>query len=158
MTKQNELERLEKIEKLIDECGADSYIAATFGDICAIARQNIANDWAVHPCEDMRDYYQRFLNVRAELEQERKERADERARAETLMDANGEHMAKCVELEQERDGLREALEAMHSDKTSTEKALHAELDEAREELAEARALLNVWKEMAAAYRERAARA
>lgn len=158
MTKREELERLEKIGELIDECGADSYVAATFGDICQIARDNINNDWGVHPCEDMRDYYQRFLNVRAELEQERKERADEHARAETLMDANGAHLAKVAELEQERDGLREALEAMHSDKTSAEKALRAELDAAREELAETRALLNVWREMAAAYRERAARA
>lgn len=154
MTKREELEKLEQIEALINECGADSYLGATFGDICQIARDNINNDWGVHPCEDMRDYYQRFLNVRAELEHERKERADERARADVLMDANGEHMAKCAELEQERDGLREALEQMHSEKN----ALGAETDALREELEETKALLRVWREMAAAYRERAARA
>lgn len=154
MTKMQEMEKLEQIKKLIDECGADSYIAATFGDICAIARQNIENDWAVHPCEDMRQYYQDFLGARDDAQKARQEIEQERARAETLMDANGAHLAKVAELEQERDGLREALEQMHSEKN----ALGAEMDALREELEETKALLRVWREMAAAYRERAARA
>lgn len=158
MTKNQELDLLREIEDCIKEAGEDSYIGATFGDIVAIARENIRNDWGVHPCEDMRQYYQDFLNARDDAQKARRELEQEHARAETLMDANGEHMAKIAELEQERDGLREALEAMHSGKVSAETALRAELDEAREELAEARALLNVWREMAAAYRERAARA
>lgn len=153
MTKMQELEKLEKIGKLIEECGADSYIGETFGDICQIARENIENDWGVHPCEDMRQYYQDFLNARDDTQKARQELEQERARAETLMDANGAHMAKIAELEQERDGLREALETMHSEKN----ALGAEIDALREELEETKALLRVWREMAAAYRERAAK-
>ena len=158
MTKMQEMEKLEKIEALIDECGADTYIAETFGDICQIARDNINNDWGVHPCEDMRQYYQDFLSARDDAQKARRELEQERARAETLMDANGEHIRALDEARRDCEGMREALEQMHTEKNAMEKALRAELDAAREELAETRALLNVWREMAAAYRERAARA
>ena len=45
-TKQQELQALDKIRKIVDGLGADSYIAAAFDGCFEMAAENIANDWA----------------------------------------------------------------------------------------------------------------
>ena len=51
MTKAEELLKLEQIEKIIAECGEDSYIAITFAGVPDICKSNIVNDFADNPVE-----------------------------------------------------------------------------------------------------------
>ena len=55
MTKAEELKTLEKIEKLIQSAGDDSYIAMTFAGIVDICRDNITNDFGDSPVQDLED-------------------------------------------------------------------------------------------------------
>lgn len=50
-TKQQEREALDKIRKIVDELGDDSYIATAFNGVLEIAEINIDNDWAVNAIE-----------------------------------------------------------------------------------------------------------
>lgn len=53
MTKAEELIIVAKIEDLIAEAGADSYIRMTFAGICDICRRNIENDFGDQPVRDL---------------------------------------------------------------------------------------------------------
>ena len=46
ISKDDERKALDKIRKIIDTLGADSYVAAAFDGCFEIAEQNIDNDWA----------------------------------------------------------------------------------------------------------------
>lgn len=46
ISKDDERKALEKIRKIIDDLGADSYVAAAFDGCFEMAEQNIENDWA----------------------------------------------------------------------------------------------------------------
>lgn len=69
MTKADELKVLEKIEKLISDCGNDSYIGMTFAGMVKVCKDNIANDFGNAPAVDIQE-------VRQKLEDARKECAD----------------------------------------------------------------------------------
>lgn len=53
MTKAEELKILEKIDALIKNAGADSYIGETFAGVVGICRNNIEDDFANHPVHDL---------------------------------------------------------------------------------------------------------
>lgn len=55
MTKAEELKTLEKIEKLIQSAGDDSYITMTFAGIVDICRSNITNDFGDAPVKDLEE-------------------------------------------------------------------------------------------------------
>lgn len=59
MTKAEELKTLEKIEKLIQSAGADSYIGMTFAGIVDICRSNIENDFGDAPVRDLEEARQK---------------------------------------------------------------------------------------------------
>ena len=59
MTKAEELKTLEKIEKLIQSAGDDSYISLTFAGIVDICRSNITNDFGDAPVKDLEEARQR---------------------------------------------------------------------------------------------------
>ena len=59
MTKSEELKILEKIEKLIQSAGDDSYIAMTFAGIVDICRSNITNDFGDAPARDLEEARQK---------------------------------------------------------------------------------------------------
>lgn len=46
ISKDDERKALDKIRKIIDTLGADSYVAAAFDGCFEVAEQNIDNDWA----------------------------------------------------------------------------------------------------------------
>ena len=62
-TKQQELEALKKIQKIVDELGTDSYLAITFNGCFDLAKENIENDWA-NNYKDMYDLAIKDLNVK----------------------------------------------------------------------------------------------
>ena len=86
MTKAEELKILEAIEELILEAGPDSYIRRTFAGIPEICKQNIESDFWISPVE--------------ELDEER----------ERHMKADVEHGNRLLNVERERDILRQAVE------------------------------------------------
>ena len=59
MTKAEKLKILEKIEKLIQSAGDDSYIAMTFAGIVDICRDNITNDFGDSPVQDLAEERQK---------------------------------------------------------------------------------------------------
>lgn len=63
-TKQQEREALDKIRKLVEQLGPDSYLATTFEGCFDLAAENINNDWAC----SMADRANRAEKRAAELE------------------------------------------------------------------------------------------
>lgn len=63
-TKQQEREALDKIRKLVEQLGPDSYLATTFESCFQLAAENIDNDWAC----SMADRARRAEKRAAELE------------------------------------------------------------------------------------------
>lgn len=63
-TKQQEREALDKIRKLVEQLGPDSYLATTFEGCFQLAAENIDNDWAC----SMADRARRAEKRAAELE------------------------------------------------------------------------------------------
>lgn len=63
-TKQQEREALDKIRKLVEQLGPDSYLATTFEGCFDLAAENIDNDWAC----SMADRARRAEKRAAELE------------------------------------------------------------------------------------------
>ena len=63
-TKQQERDTLEKIQKMVEQLGPDSYLAAAFEGCFDLAAENISNDWAC----SMADRVRRAEKRAAELE------------------------------------------------------------------------------------------
>lgn len=97
MTKAEELKILDKIEKLIQSAGDDSYIAMTFAGIVDICRDNITNDFGDSPVQDL---------------------AEERQKSEMLDDIAHKALAERDKLKEDFDDLavayREAVEAANA--------------------------------------------
>ena len=55
-TKQQERDTLEKIRKMVEQLGPDSYLAAAFEGCFDLAADNIDNDWACSMAESVKDY------------------------------------------------------------------------------------------------------
>lgn len=54
-TKQQEREALDKIRKIVEQLGPDSYLATTFEGCFDLAAENIYNDWACSMADRVRD-------------------------------------------------------------------------------------------------------
>ena len=68
MTKQEELKVLEKIQKLINDAGTDSYIMMTFNGVVDVCRTNIENDWGDNPVENWESYEEKYHKAEAKVE------------------------------------------------------------------------------------------
>lgn len=82
-TKEQEKQALDKIRKIVDGLGENSYIGTAFEGCFDIAEENICNDWAcsmkqrVEKAEKDRDYFEKAANHESEeLEKTRNEIAD----------------------------------------------------------------------------------
>lgn len=103
-TKQQERDTLEKIQKMVEMLGPDSYLATAFDGCFALAAENIENDWAC----SMADRVRRAEKRAAELEDEL---------AESVKDYEAAHAAaheiaaqKDAEIEQLRAQLKQSQE------------------------------------------------
>ena len=103
-TKQQERDTLEKIQKMVEMLGPDSYLATAFDGCFDLAAENIENDWAC----SMADRVRRAEKRAAELEDEL---------AESVKDYEAAHSAaheiaaqKDAEIEQLRAQLKQSQE------------------------------------------------
>lgn len=75
ISKDDERKALEKIRKIIDDLGADSYVAAAFAGCFEVAEDNITNDWAMSlkdQVNNLRSLYDCTQHELNELEMYRK--------------------------------------------------------------------------------------
>jgi hypothetical protein len=89
MLKAEELKLLGKIEEIIAEAGADSYIGLTFAGVPELCKRNIELDYGNYPVLDL------------ELERERNA---------NMMKESAEHGKVLLGVEHERDCLRDQIE------------------------------------------------
>lgn len=131
-TKQQERDTLEKIQKMVEMLGPDSYLATAFDGCFDLAAENIENDWAC----SMADRVRRAEKRAAELEDEL---------AESVKDYEAAHAAaheiaaqKDAEIEQLRAQLKQIQEtARWNGQRCDEEATAAGEAQRRAETAEA---------------------
>lgn len=134
-TKQQERDTLEKIQKMVEMLGPDSYLATAFDGCFDLAAENIENDWAC----SMADRVRRAEKRAAELEDEL---------AESVKDYEAAHAAaheiaaqKDAEIEQLRAQLKQSQEtARWNGQRCDEEATAAGEAQRRAEAAEAEAI------------------
>lgn len=107
MTKDQEREVLQKIKKLIDSTGSDSYIEAAFSGCCEIAEDNIDNDF--------------MTSLKDRAEEANKREAAAKLEAQELKDNNKRLQENIEDLEKKLERETEAKEnALHNAVALTE--------------------------------------
>ncbi len=66
-TKQQERDTLEKIRKMVEQLGPDSYLATTFEGCFDLAAENIDNDWACSMADRARSAEKRVAELEGKL-------------------------------------------------------------------------------------------
>ena len=131
-TKQQERDTLEKIRKMVEQLGPDSYLAAAFEGCFDLAAENIDNDWACSMADRVRSAEKRAAELEDEL-------------AESVKDYEAAHAAaheiaaqKDAEIEQLRAQLKQSQEtARWNGQRCDEEATAAGEAQRRAEAAEA---------------------
>ena len=134
MTKAEELKLLEQIDGLINSAGADSYICDTFAGIVEVCRENIRNDWGIHPVEDSRIYLdQKNAEIRMHDETKRM-LANAQSIASKAIDERDKYAVQVAELRKELEQVRkdfaeyrESTETFEDKQEDTIMRLKAEL-------------------------------
>lgn len=131
-TKQQEREALDKIRKLVEQLGPDSYLAATFEGCFDLAAENINNDWAC----SMADRARRAEKRAAELEDKLAESVKDYEAAHAAAHAVAEE--KDAEIAKLKARIQELLEdSKRGCESIGELATHAGEAQRRAEAAEA---------------------
>ena len=68
-TKQQERDTLEKIRKMVEQLGPDSYLATAFEGCFDLAAENIDNDWACSMADRARSAEKRVAKLKDQLKQ-----------------------------------------------------------------------------------------
>lgn len=122
-TKEQEFKALEKIKKIIDGLGEDSYVGTAFEGCFEIAKSNIENDWAC-------SMEQRYLSVDDKLRETLKKLSEETDKNVKLNNKVHELMDKREAWDQTYDKLNYKLADAN-----------AELKEAKDEIIRLKAKL-----------------
>lgn len=131
-TKQQEREALDKIRKLVEQLGPDSYLATTFEGCFDLAAENIDNDWAC----SMADRARRAEKRAAELEDKLAESVKDYEAAHAAAHAVAEE--KDAEIAKLKARIQELLEdSKHGYESIGELASRAGEAQRRAEAAEA---------------------
>ena len=127
-TKQQEREALDKIRKIVEQLGPDSYLATTFEGCFDLAAENIDNDWAC----SMADRARRAEKRAAELEDKLAESVKDYEAAHAVAEEKDAEIAKL------KARIQELLEdSKHGYESIGELASHAREAQRRAETAEA---------------------
>lgn len=118
-TKQQEREALDKIRKIVDQLGPDSYLATTFEGCFDLAAENINNDWA---CS---------MAGRARRAEKRAEEAEEK-RIEAELGYN-RLVDKLAEAEKDYEAAHAAAHAVAEEKDAEIAKLKARIQELLED-------------------------
>ena len=131
-TKQQERDTLEKIRKMVEQLGPDSYLATTFEGCFSLAAENIENDWAC----SMADRARRAEKRAAELEDKLAESVKDYEAAHAAAHAVAEE--KDAEIAKLKARIQELLEdSKHGYESIGELASRAGEAQRRAEAAEA---------------------
>lgn len=107
-TKEQERKALEKIRKIVEELGTDSYVAMALDGCIDIAEENITNDWAC----SLKGKYEWAERVRQETAEElidvRKERDEAREEAKRSQEDRDEWKRRWENKAEELKGSKEA--------------------------------------------------
>lgn len=72
-TKQQERDALEKIRKIVEQLGPDSYLATAFEGCFDLAAENIENDWACYMADRVRRAEKRAAELEDKLAESKKD-------------------------------------------------------------------------------------
>lgn len=122
MIKQEELKLLEQIDALIKSADADSYIADTFAGVVNICRNNIDNDFADYPVQDLQLERERFSAEIRMHDETKRQLSDAQKMCAKVMDERDELRVKLKEVEEQRDCMAECVDGSHAiiDQADTE--------------------------------------
>lgn len=122
-TKEQEFKALERIKKIIDDLGKDSYIGTAFEGCFEIAKSNIENDWAC-------SMKQRWTSVDSKLRETLKVLSEEKDKNLILNN-------KVHELMDKREAWNQTYDKLNYKLVDT----NAELKEAKDEIIRLKAKL-----------------
>lgn len=93
-TKQQERDTLEKIRKMIEQLGPDSYLAAAFEGCFDLAAENIDNDWACSMADRARRAEKRAAELEDKLAESVKDYEAAHATAHAIAEEKNAEIAK----------------------------------------------------------------
>lgn len=102
-TKQQERDALEKIRKIVEQLGPDSYLATTFEGCFDLAAENIDNDWACSMADRARRAEKRAAELEDKLAESVKDYEAAHAAAHAVAEEKDAEIAKLkAQLEQSK--------------------------------------------------------
>ena len=110
MTKAEELKLVDRIEGLIAESGAHSYISMTFAGICDVCRHNIEDDFGVVPVHDMGIFQNSLENEARAHDTTKKQLAEAQKMCKEALDYNAELQTQIAELREQRDAMADCVD------------------------------------------------
>lgn len=116
MTKDQEREVLQKIKKLIDSTGSDSYIEAAFDGCVELAEENITNDFLTSFKERSESAYTAKLTAEA-IQQDQAEVIKRlESQLDDLEERNANQQQRIKELESQlKESIQSTADYIHSD-------------------------------------------
>lgn len=93
-TKQQERDTLEKIQKMVEQLGPDSYLAAAFEGCFDLAAENISNDWACSMADRVRRAEKRAAELEDKLTESVKDYEAAHAAAHAVAEEKDAEIAK----------------------------------------------------------------
>lgn len=93
-TKQQERDTLEKIRKMVEQLGPDSYLATTFEGCFSLAAENIENDWACSMADRARRAEKRAEELEDKLAESVKDYEAAHAAAHAVAEEKDAEIAK----------------------------------------------------------------
>lgn len=93
-TKQQERDTLEKIRKMVEQLGPDSYLATTFEGCFDLAAENIENDWACSMADRVRLAEKRAAELEDKLAESEKDYEAAHAAAHEIADQKDAEIAE----------------------------------------------------------------
>lgn len=134
-TKQQERDTLEKIRKMVEQLGLDSYLATAFEGCFDLAAENIDNDWACSMADRARNAEKRVAELEDKLSEAVKDYEAAHAAAHAVAEEKDAEIAKL------KDQLKQIQEtARWNGQKCDEEATAAGEAQRRAEAAEAEAI------------------
>ena len=119
-TKQQERDTLEKIRKMVEQLGPDSYLATTFEGCFDLAAENIDNDWACSMADRARNAEKRVTELEGKLSEAVKDYEAAHAVAKEKDAEIARLKARIAELESRPAPVAAPLQASGPDAETTE--------------------------------------
>lgn len=114
MTKQKELELLEKIDALIKSADAGDYIPMTFAGIVEVCRRNIEDDFGNSPVQDWEEMRNMLCAERVAHDETKRQLAEAQKMCKAAMDENDRFRKMIDELKEQRDCMAECVDGTNA--------------------------------------------